>query len=178
MIGALTILSGPRGSGKTTLCRDLAAAARRSGREVAGVISPARLLEARKVGIEALDLRSGESRQLAWKHDSARPGMLELGTWSFDEAVLAWGNAVLRSATPCGLLVVDELGPLELLQGRGWIAGLDAIASGDYDRALVVVRPGLLEQARARWPGAALVEAGDADATWQVRFLSVGMPGR
>jgi energy-coupling factor transporter ATP-binding protein EcfA2 len=174
MRGALTILTGPGGSGKTTLCRELATAARRSGRDVAGVLSPARFVEARRVGIEAMDLRSGETRPLAWRHDSARPASLELCSWSFDETVLAWGNAVLQRATPCGLLVVDELGPLELLQGRGWTAGLDATDSGDYGRALVVVRPGLLARARTRWPHATVADAGDATARQRIEALLAG----
>ena len=174
MHGALMILTGSRGSGKTTLCRELAAAARRSGADVAGVLSPASFVGTRKVGIEAMDLRSGETRPLARRHDSARPGTLELCSWSFDERVLAWGNALLQSATPCDLLVVDELGPLELLEGRGWTAGLDAVDSGGYDRALVVVRPGLLEQARARWPRAVLVDVGDASARRRFEALFTG----
>jgi len=174
MSGALTILTGPAGSGKTTLCREFAVAARRSGLDVAGVLSPARFVAACKVGIEAVDLRSGATRPLAWLHDPARPAMLELGSWSFDAAVLAWGNALLQRAAPCGLLVVDELGPLELLQGRGWSAGLDAIDSGDYDLAVAVVRPGLLDQARIRWPRATLVDVGDANARRQLEAFITG----
>jgi nucleoside-triphosphatase THEP1 len=179
MTGACTILTGARGSGKTTLCRELASAARRSGRDVAGVISPARFVGARKVGIEAADLRTGETRPLAWRRDPARPGTLELGCWDFDEAVLAWGNAVLRGATPCGLLLVDELGPLELLQGRGWTAGLEAIETGDYDLALAVVRPGLLEHARASWPRASLLDVGDTDGRrrFVARITAAGATG-
>ncbi len=174
MGGALTILTGPAGSGKTTLCRELAAVARRSGLDVAGVLSPARFVETRRVGIEAVDLRSGETRPLAWLHDPARPAMLELGSWSFDEAVLAWGNALLQRAAPCELLVVDELGPLELIQDRGWTAGLGAIDAGDYGRALVVVRSGLLARARARWPHATVVDAGDATARRRIAALLTG----
>ena len=60
---------------------------------------------------------------------------------------------------PCDLLVVDELGPLEFERGRGWTAGLAAVDSGAYGAALVVVRSGLLERARTRWPGAEVADA-------------------
>jgi nucleoside-triphosphatase THEP1 len=178
MTTALTILTGPGGSGKTTLCRELAAAARRSGRDVAGVLSPGRFAETRKVGIDAMDPRSGEIRPLAWRHDATRPGTLELCSWSFDQAVLTWGNGLLGRATPCDLLVVDELGPLELLERRGWIAGLEALDSGGYERALAVVRPGLLEHAHARWPRAALVDVGDASARQRLVTLFTGAASR
>jgi hypothetical protein len=43
-------------------------------------------------------------------------------------------------------LVIDEIGPLELLDGRGWVTALDVLRSRAYGGALVVCRPGLLEE--------------------------------
>ena len=37
-----------------------------------------------------------------------------------DAEVLAWGTRILQQATPCDLLVVDELGPLKFERGEGW----------------------------------------------------------
>jgi hypothetical protein len=42
------------------------------------------------------------------------------------------------------VLVVDELGPLELVRNQGWTAGLDVLRAGRYRLALAVVRPSLL----------------------------------
>jgi nucleoside-triphosphatase len=162
--GALAILTGPSGCGKTTLCREIADAVRRAGRDVTGVLCPAVFAGPRKVGIEAVDLRTGEVRALARLRAPGRTAPLERGNWAFDEAVLAWGNAVLGRATPCDLLIVDELGPLELDEGRGWSAGLGAVDSAAYGAALVVVRPALLERAQARWPGAAVADAASPGA--------------
>jgi len=61
--------------------------------------------------------------------------------------------------------VVDELGPLEFEEGRGWLTGLAAVDCGAFTAAVVVVRPRLLAEARRRWPGAEVVEvAGKAGA--------------
>lgn len=157
--GALAILTGPSGSGKTTLCRELAAAARSGGRDVAGVLCPAVFEGTCKTGIAVVDLRGGGTRALARRREPGPAEATARRRWVFDDAALAWGDARLAAATPCDLLVVDELGPLELDEGRGWTAGIAAIDSGAYHAAIVVVRPALLERARARWPLAAIADA-------------------
>jgi nucleoside-triphosphatase THEP1 len=88
--------------------------------------------------------------------------------------VIAWGNEVLRAATPCDVLIVDELGTLEFDRGEGWLTGLSAIDAGDYRLGVVVIRPELLAVAQRRWPHAQVIaiEAADqagveADRLWQ-----------
>jgi len=162
--GRRALVTGPSGCGKTTLCRGLAEAARRAGRDVAGLLCPAVFEGEEKAGIAALDLRSGEVRRLARRRGPDEPGPVARRRWVFDETVLAWGDALLARATPCGLLIVDELGPLELEEGGGWSAGLRAVDAGAYDAALVVVRPALLERARARWPEAVVADAASPGA--------------
>ena len=162
MPSSITLLTGPGGSGKTTLCRELAASAAAAGREVAGLVSPARLEHGCKIGIDALDLRSGEVRPLA-----RRPAPVAGAPprpWTFDEATLAWGDALLVAAIPVSLLVVDELGPLEWREGRGWFSGLAVVDSGAFDHAVAVVRPSLIPLATARWPEAEVIQATEEDA--------------
>lgn len=169
MSGAITLLTGPSGSGKTTLCRELAAKAAGAGHQVAGIVSPARFEGRHKLGIDALDLRSGEVRPLARRPAAGvddRPP-----PWSFQEATLAWGDEILRNAVPCALLVVDELGPLEWRDGRGWPSGLAAVDSRAFEHALVVVRPSLIALATARWPLATVVHAAEERAHAHLRSL-------
>lgn len=157
---ARCLVTGERGAGKTLFCRALVEAARvLPGRpEVAGLLSPGVYDGEKQVGIEAVDLRTGERRRLAWLRAPGEPAHSEATRlWRFHEEALAWGNRVLAAAVPCGLLVVDELGPLELEEGRGWTAGPAAVDSGDYTAAVVVVRPRLLPVALGRWPGAEVV---------------------
>jgi nucleoside-triphosphatase THEP1 len=106
-----------------------------------------------KTAIQVEDLRTGERRLLASREAVDCQGP-KLGSWQFSEAALAWGDERLREASPCDLLVVDELGPLEFERGEGWRSGFAAITDGVYRQALVVVRPEYLHVARQRWPEA------------------------
>ena len=60
---------------------------------------------------------------------------------------------MLCSATPCGLLVIDELGPLEVEKGKGWSSAFGILAKAEFALGLVVVRPELVERVRLRLAG-------------------------
>jgi nucleoside-triphosphatase len=156
MKAQLTIvtLSGESGCGKTTLCRRIVAMTRARGLAVAGVVTPPRLADGRKVGLDVEDILSGQRRPLAEAYAESPPSVAgattgpRTGSWQFYADGLAWGAMLLRRATPCDLLVIDELGPLELLQGEGWTVGLEILRGSRYRMTLVTIRPGLLPQFR------------------------------
>jgi len=153
----LILLTGLSGIGKTTWCSQLVDLARERGLSVSGVLSPSDFKEGRKVGINIVDLQSGETRQLASlrKGDSGKIGTPR---WSFNPEVTAWANHALEGSEPSDLLVMDEIGPLELLQGEGITAGLRRLDAGDYKVACVVIRTSLLPNALQRWPHATVVK--------------------
>lgn len=146
----LWIFTGPIGVGKTSLCLRLIAEAQSRGWDVAGILSPGVYQEGHKVAIDAVDIRSGERRRLAWRMEGEERGVIHTQEWQFDPETLHWGNRVVETAVPCDLFVVDEIGPLELEQGAGWTAALSAIATRAYRLGVVVLRPALLALA-ARW---------------------------
>lgn len=157
----LIIVTGDRGAGKTTFCTRLIELARSGGRGIAGVLSPAVIVNDQKIAIDVIDLRSAQRRRLAtYNPDADYPRELH---WRFAADVLAWSNATLAESTPCDVLIVDELGVLEFERGQGWQAGLTAIDAGDYRLGVVVIRPELLTQALQRWPQARPIEISDID---------------
>lgn len=139
--GHVLVVTGDRRSGKTTACGEAVERARLLGLDCAGLLSPARLESGKRIGSDVLDVRTGERRHLTNLVPDASGRRFR---HRFDPAGLAWGNERLGHACPAELLVVDELGPLELRFHQGWTSGLDILRPGAFGLAIVVVRPALL----------------------------------
>jgi nucleoside-triphosphatase THEP1 len=148
----IVVLSGESGCGKTTLCARVAALAGAQGLLVAGVLTPSRLVDGRRVSLDVEDVRTTQRRPLAeactepQQSSAGSAGGPVTESWRFYADSLAWGTEILQHATPCDVLIIDELGPLELVRGQGWVIGLDVLRGGRYRLALVTVRPALLSR--------------------------------
>ena len=145
---SIALLSGEIGAGKTTVCQRVVNLARSRGYACGGLLTPALIEDGRKVGIVGVDLGSGGRRVMA-RTDRDLGGPC-VGCYHFTADAFAWANAVIASAVEagCDLLVVDEIGPLELVQGGGLAPALDVL--GAAPRALIVVRISLVDALRGR----------------------------
>jgi nucleoside-triphosphatase len=158
----ILLITGDSGAGKTTWCTGLIDAARANGLTVGGLLCPAVFNDGAKTGIDMQNLVSGESRRLAQRRTPQSTGVMTIH-WHFDESVLAWGNSVLRDLPPVDVLIIDELGPLELIRNEGLLEALTVLDRGAFQVACVIVRLGLVEVALERWPGALVVDVDRAD---------------
>jgi len=144
------LLTGAIGTGKTTAAERVAGLARRRGLVCGGLLAPA--LTDRcgsKIGIWGVDLLTGERRALA--RTDQEMGGPQVGTYSFDAAALAWAqNAIVKAAGACDLLIVDEIGKLELWSLAGLAPIIPYLASGGIRRSLALVRASLLAELQAR----------------------------
>ncbi len=152
----LIIVTGLSGAGKTTWCKQIVKITKTNGYKVEGILSPGIFVGKRKTGIEALDIGSGERKQLARLRQGPRS---EVSTprWVFDPQSLEWANQKLQNASESDLLIIDELGPLEFLRNEGLLAGMNKIDRGEFQVACVVIRSSLLQKAIERWPNAHVV---------------------
>jgi len=147
------LLTGKRQVGKTTVCKQVAELARGLGYDPAGVLTPIVLdEEGFPVTRHALMVSGGEQRLLA--RADGELGGPRTSRYSFDADVFSWVIARLRGAISqgCDLLIVDEIGPLELEQGKGLAPLLSDLSAGRHPRLLLVVRPELTGQLQDRLP--------------------------
>lgn len=149
MAARIIILTGERGVGKSTICRETVALAQARGYTCGGILT----LSCSNNTLDVLDVCGDHARRLTLE-PGVTPAVTQ-GRFHFDPETLAWGNDVLAHATPCHLLVVDEVGPLEIEQGGGWLKAFDVLRKADFALALVVVRPELLVRAQLKLPTSA-----------------------
>jgi nucleoside-triphosphatase len=123
-------VTGSPGIGKSTLVAKVAAAA---GMRVGGVLARDKRYKDRRIGFELLDLASGAVGMLA---DETGSGP-QLGKYRVHpEELDCIGAAAVENALKCDLIVVDEVGPMELTSKRFVSAVEMAIASS---RPMLVV---------------------------------------
>lgn len=159
------LLAGRVGVGKTTVAERVVSLARQRGLRCGGLLAPAMLNSCgEKVGIWGVDLISAERRVLA-RTDRCLHGPT-VGPYSFDATALAWAvraiqdamqictypalGTVSGKALTCQLLIVDEIGKLELWQDAGLSPVLPRLAACEVARALVLVRDSLLSELEDR----------------------------
>ena len=157
------VLSGPVHAGKTTfLERSLPLWAAR-GLSCSGFISPAVTDEAGETGYDLVEIATG--RRLPYLRRHGLPGAERIGPYIFVPETLERARTIIRETGPPGLLVVDEVGPLELRGGGLWPALRDALEAPG-PTLLCVVREDILGEFAARLAPLvpAVFEVNDADA--------------
>jgi iron complex transport system ATP-binding protein len=152
----ILLLTGLSGAGKTTWCERLADLAKTNGLMVKGILSPGEYESGRKTGINAKEIISGDTNQLATLRKETTNG-LSTPRWQFKSETVDWLNQILQKIEDCDLLIIDELGPLELLQNKGLTAGLDLVDRKRFRVACIVIRSSLIPKALQRWPKALVV---------------------
>lgn len=93
------------------------------------------------------DLATGE-RVVFGRRDVVAPPIGDPLTpgWQFGGEAFAFADKAIVAAADADLLVVDEVGPLELRGARGFTAAVPILAAARFRAALVVCRPELLEE--------------------------------
>ncbi len=143
---AIILITGEMQAGKSTLCQKLAQRFREKGIFVTGLVTehPA------PHSLVVAALHTNERYLLTCPFESEQGTALT--HFRMNPAAMARSAEALPTSFPTQIFILDELGPLELLRGEGWMAVLHLLASEEYKIAFIVVRPTLLAQAIQQLP--------------------------
>jgi nucleoside-triphosphatase THEP1 len=142
----IILLTGKRQIGKSTLCLRLVELAREKGLSVAGLIT-------KRTGshdLEVLELATNCVYALTLPFDAS--GGITFANFRMDPEAMSRSALALEESFPTDVLVLDEIGPLELVYHKGWSRILTLLAGSDYKAAFIVVRPELLLEAILQLP--------------------------
>ncbi len=163
----ILLIKGPRDSGKTSVCERIIKEFQKTRVKITGIISKGLYQEGKKIAIEAINLDDYSKKILA----CYSPGWDRLNPqreWEFLEEALVWGNEMLGRAVPTEILIIDELGYLELEMNRGWSSAFKALDSFKYRAAIVSIRPGLVSRFNYRYPFSTIFQISDQNSMNQV----------
>jgi len=156
------LVVGEPGSGKTSWCRQYIDGRRKSGSSVGGILSPAIEKQGQRVGSNALDLLTGQEIPFARlsRYRYFKGGDM-VGDYTISrDGILFACDAIKRAVeSRCGLVVIDEVGPLEL-RGKGLMPAVE-LALASAVNALIVVRSSLKEALQRHFPQYEFVVAAD-----------------
>lgn len=139
----ITIITGPRDSGKTKTAASMAARFLAEGRTLGGVIANAELRDGVKVSYSLFDLATRASMTYARRRTGPiPPGAL---AYEFLDQGLEFGCAAIRRAIAenANAVFVDEIGPLEM-NGLGLWEPVQEARSARTGFLVLTMRPDLL----------------------------------
>ncbi|MBB6481488.1 nucleoside-triphosphatase [Spirochaeta isovalerica] len=146
----LTIITGPRGIGKTTALLAFIDRLKRDNRSPAGLITPPVFdSHGKKCGFSAMNVLSGEKWELARMDKDLRGpvfGPFFFSREGFTKALALLAGALDSETSP---FILDEIGPLELNKKTGFYPILPRLdkAACRVD-VFLVIRPELIEEFR------------------------------
>jgi molybdopterin-guanine dinucleotide biosynthesis protein A len=148
------LVVGESGSGKTSWCRKYIDQRRKAGSTVGGILSPAIEKKGQRVGSNALDLLTGQEIPFArlLRYSSFKEGEV-VGDYNISrDGILFACDAIERAVeSRCEMVVIDEVGPLEL-GGKGLMPAVE-LAVYSAVNVLIVVRSSLKEALQKRFSG-------------------------
>jgi nucleoside-triphosphatase THEP1 len=144
------ILTGDRGIGKTTFLSHLVDELKERNIQAGGILSPVIYRDSVRIGYDVLNIRTGERTELC-RNEPGATG-ISLGKWIFRNDGIQDGNSALDqlSLIGCSLVIVDEVGPLEL-ENKVWRQSLDLLVGSMPFPLILVVRENLIERVKDRW---------------------------
>ena len=135
----ILVLTGAVHSGKTTFLRELLPSLESLSLPVCGYLSPLVVVEGRAAGYDLFDIKKGQS--IPFLRTEGEAGWQRVGPYFFLPRALEAAAAAILGHRPGEILIVDEVGPMEL-SGRGvWPTLKEVLWRPSFNCLLVVRKP-------------------------------------
>jgi nucleoside-triphosphatase THEP1 len=135
----ITVITGSIGAGKTTRANSY----RKQAERAAGILAFGVFERGAKTGYEAQSITTGERRRLLCTHQDG--GFLPVGKYFMDPEVFKWANNEILCGTDAPMIVIDELGPLEL-EKQGYYDAANTLVRTYSGELVLVLRSNLVER--------------------------------
>lgn len=135
------VLTGPVHSGKTTVLRNVVQELRRQNYRIGGFFCESIRKNEEIVGYDLLDIKEGRSVPLIRRE--GEEDWQRIGDYFFIPEGLAQAEKIILQEKDADILVVDEVGPLEL-SGEGFWPALKKVIFDPLFHCLLVVRTKIL----------------------------------
>lgn len=144
------ILTGDVDEGKTATARRIVDRLKDNGINIRGVLSTKNMNNPHKHGYFINDITSGQKAPLCSQNPAQ--GSIRTGRFYFSEEGLKFGRHVLLQSlkNPTDLVVIDELGPLEL-NDKGWAPAIEQLLTQSQTPQLWIVREKLVNIVMRKW---------------------------
>jgi nucleoside-triphosphatase len=149
----IVILTGGVGSGKTTFLAGLLDILASHSTSADGFLGERVFEENHLSGYDLVAV--GDGRRFPFLRRTGEPGQAAVGPWRLVDSSPDAAAEIIRTSRPNALLVVDELGPLELEGGGHWPA-LAAVLDQPGRRFLFVIRQACLAEFERKFAGRAV----------------------
>ncbi|NIM57696.1 MAG: DUF2478 domain-containing protein [Candidatus Aminicenantes bacterium] len=133
----IIILTGPVHSGKTTLLRKVVQELKKQKYRVDGFLSEAVWKKEETVGYDLFDLKT--ERSIPFIRKAGEKEWQKIGPYFFIPEGLAEAEKIILRGKKADILVVDEVGPLEL-SGKGFWSSLKQVVFEPLSSFLFVMR--------------------------------------
>lgn len=144
------IITGKRGTGKTTVAREIVGKLRGNGINVSGILQPEFITNGRRAGFYVEDVSNGERMLLCVRTAETMHRTPVLFSFN-DEAFVFGKNALsVSKAGDSDIVVIDEVGPMEL-DDNGWADVISSLRTRLNTPMIWVVREKLIGDIVRKW---------------------------
>lgn len=144
------IITGDIGEGKTTFIKSVVNELKSDHLEIKGFLAPEALDGKIKTGYDLLNISDNTETEFIRRYEL--PDAIHFRQFYFIRAGMEMGNTILLKYkdNPSGVLIIDEIGPLELEVG-GWATMLNQLVGIPQYKMIWVVRRGVLADVINKW---------------------------